>query len=68
MIGTWPPNDFRLNVSFKVNGFFSWNMRIGELAKISGLAPFNRVLHNLQRWSVKWRSNVAGMQGSIPMI
>jgi hypothetical protein len=39
MIGTRPPDDLRFNVRFKVYGFFGWNMRIGELAKISGLAP-----------------------------
>ncbi|MNX78521.1 HTH-type transcriptional regulator CueR [compost metagenome] len=35
----WSPNNFRFKVNFKVNGFSEWNMRIGELAKISGLAP-----------------------------
>jgi DNA-binding transcriptional MerR regulator len=35
----WSPNNFRFKVNFKVNGFPEWNMRIGELAKISGLAP-----------------------------
>ena len=35
----WPPNHFRFKVNFKVNGFLGWDMRIGELAKISGLAP-----------------------------
>ena len=34
----WPPNDFRFKVNFKVDGFCGGYMRIGELAKISGLA------------------------------
>jgi hypothetical protein len=34
-----PPNHFRFEVNFKVNGFARRNMSIGELATISALAP-----------------------------
>jgi DNA-binding transcriptional MerR regulator len=33
------PVHFRFKVNFKVNGHVGWEMRIGELAKITGLAP-----------------------------
>jgi DNA-binding transcriptional MerR regulator len=45
MADCWPParrlavNPFRFTVSFNINTFAEWKMRIGELAKISGLAP-----------------------------
>jgi DNA-binding transcriptional MerR regulator len=35
----WLPDHLRFTVRLKVNVRAEWNMRIGELAKLSGLAP-----------------------------